>query len=217
MTPRNLVEVHEGCWGYRTQAGVFAPAAPVSFAVAEREIILLSGDNGSGKTTILRGMLGLVERLSGRVDWSIDPGQVGYVPQESVIDRSVPATALDVVRTGLPDAWRGGHDQAQEALDLVGLAHRERALFGSLSGGQRQRVLVARALVGKPKLLVLDEPTVNVDAETAQRIGALLEELRGRGPGMIITSHVRDWITATRDVLLRPSAPAQDEQEAPRV
>lgn len=208
MTAAPLVSVKEGRWGYRTPAGFFSPAAAVSFEVAEREIILLSGDNGSGKTTILRGMLGLVDQLSGQVDWSIDRQRVGYVPQESVIDRSVPATALDVVRTGAPNTWRGGDATALEALEQVGLADRPRVLFGSLSGGQRQRVLVARALLGKPKLLVLDEPTVNVDAETAQRIGRLLEELRESGPGMIITSHVRDWVQASRDVELQRSAEA---------
>ena len=208
MTAAPLVSVKEGRWGYRTPAGFRSPAAAVSFAVAEREIILLSGDNGSGKTTILRGMLGLVDRLSGQVDWSIDRRLVGYVPQESVIDRSVPATALDVVRTGAPNTWRGGNEEALGALDLVGLADRPRVLYGSLSGGQRQRVLVARALLGKPKLLILDEPTVNVDAETAQRIGRLLGELREHGPGMIITSHVRDWVSASREVVLQRSAEA---------
>jgi ABC-type Mn2+/Zn2+ transport system ATPase subunit len=82
----------------------------------------------------------------------------------------------------------------------VGLEERQQLLFGSLSGGQRQRVLVARALIGNPKLLILDEPTVNVDADTAMHIGRLLEKLRQDGPGMVITSHVHDWITATHEV-----------------
>lgn len=208
--PAPLLAVVDGVWGYRTAAGVMAPAAPVSFHVAEREIVLLSGDNGSGKTTILRGMLGLVENLGGTVAWGIDRRDVGYVPQESVLDRSVPATALDVVRSGAPGDWRGGRAGALAALDQVGLADRPDVRFGSLSGGQRQRVLVARALLGRPRMLVLDEPTVNVDAETAARIGQLLDDLRGQGPGMVITSHVHDWITATREVPVQ--ATSREEQ-----
>ncbi len=201
MTPDTpLLTVTNSVWGYRTSAGWLLPAAPVSFQVRAREAILLSGDNGSGKTTILRGILGLVPKRAGSVEWHIARSEVGYVPQENVIDRSVPATALDIVRTGLPLHWRRAKEAAQAALEQVGLAERQDLLFGSLSGGQRQRVLVARALIGDPKLLILDEPTVNVDAETALHIGRLLEKLRQSGPGMVITSHIRDWITATREV-----------------
>lgn len=204
---RKLLEVEQGLWGYQISSGPLTPACPVSFSVSEKEIVLLSGDNGSGKTTILRGILDMVESMGGQVHWSIDRREVGYVPQESVLDRSVPATALDVVRTGSPNNWRSGKTDALAALAKVGLEQRSDVSYGSLSGGQRQRVLVARALLDDPKLLILDEPTVNVDAETAQRIGQLLEEIRQQGPGMIITSHIRNWVTATRVVDVR----AQDK------
>lgn len=195
-----LMKVTDGVWGYRTPSGWFLPAKPVSFAVAEGEIVMLSGDNGSGKTTILRGLLGLTDKESGQVQWDVSREKVGYVPQESVIDGSVPASALDVVRTGQPMDWGSSKERACRAMAQVGIEDLRGSLFGSLSGGQRQRVLVARALIGSPSLLVLDEPTVNVDSETAVQIGVLLEELRQNGLGMIITSHVRDWLQTTRVV-----------------
>ncbi|PIE75579.1 ABC transporter [bacterium DOLJORAL78_65_58] len=176
------------------------PADPVSFDVDRGDIVMLAGDNGSGKTTILRGILDLNDRRGGQVIWGVPREKVGYVPQESVIDGSVPARALDVVRTGQPLDWGASRERALEALDQVGLRARADVLFGSLSGGQRQRVLVARALVGGPCLLVLDEPTVNVDAETADQIGSLLENLRSGGLGMVITSHVKDWVRTSRVV-----------------
>lgn len=200
----NLMNVTDGIWGYRSSGGWFLPAEPVSFTVAEGEIVMLAGDNGSGKTTILRGILGLTDQFSGDVQWDVSREKVGYVPQESVIDGSVPATALDVVRTGEPLDWGGSEERACRALAQVGMEEMCGYLYGSLSGGQRQRVLVARALIGSPSLLVLDEPTVNVDAETAAQIGLLLEELRHDGLGMVITSHVKNWLQTTRIVTVLP-------------
>ncbi len=196
----SLLQVKDGLWGYRSGGSWFLPAEAVSFSVARGETVMLAGDNGSGKTTILRGILGLTEKQSGTVEWNVAREEVGYVPQESVIDGSVPATALDVVRTGQPMDWGGSEERACRALAQVGIEEMRGMLFGSLSGGQRQRVLVARALIGSPSLLVLDEPTVNVDSETAAQIGVLLEELRHDGLGMVITSHVRDWLQPTRIV-----------------
>ncbi len=203
-TTHPLLAVTDGLWGYRQGSGWFLPAEPVSFEVSIGEIVMLAGDNGAGKTTILRGILGLTYQRAGQVNWGVSRNEVGYVPQESVIDGSVPATALDVVRTGQPMDWGSSAGRAIQALEQVGLTERHDLLFGSLSGGQRQRVLVARALVGAPRLLVLDEPTVNVDAETATQIGHLLEELRHSGLGMVITSHVHDWVRTARVVQVRP-------------
>jgi ABC-type Mn2+/Zn2+ transport system ATPase subunit len=203
-----LLEVNDAEWGYTTGNGLFFPAERVSFEVRPREIVILSGPNGSGKTTILRGLLGLVRKGDGTVRWSIPRSRVSYVPQESAIDRSIPATALDVVRTGNPSAWGRGLDNARGALAHVGIEPLADHHYARLSGGQRQRVLVARAMVGGPKLMLLDEPTINVDSATAVRIGELLTRLCHEDElGMLITSHVKDWVEATREVTVEAKQP----------
>ncbi|UCH82640.1 MAG: ATP-binding cassette domain-containing protein [Candidatus Latescibacterota bacterium] len=196
-----LLEVNDAEWGYSTGSGLFFPAKRVSFHVRPREIVLLTGPNGAGKTTILRGLLGLVRQGSGTIRWSLPRSLVSYVPQESAIDRSIPATALDVVRTGNPTDWGRGVGPARKALAHLGIESLATQHYAWLSGGQRQRVLFARAMVGSPKLLLLDEPTINVDAATADRIGELLTRLCTQDElGMVITSHVKDWVAATREV-----------------
>lgn len=197
-----LLEVDRARWGYPAEGKVFYPAPAVSFAVREGDLVMLTGENGSGKTTLLRGLLGLVGHHEGEVRWHIKRDEVGYIPQESAIDRSLPATVMDIVRTGRPAHWARGREDALRALREVGLADREDRLFSRLSGGQRQRVLVARALTGRPRLLFLDEPTINVDAPSAQRLGRLLGQLAGEGLGILATSHVTGWVPASREVVL---------------
>ncbi len=197
-----LLEVERARWGYPAGREVFYPAPPVSFAVCGGDLVMLTGENGSGKTTLLRGLLGLLDDHEGDVHWHLSREEVGYIPQESAIDHSLPATVLDIVRTGRPRDWAHGRQAALYALEEVGLADRHGAPFSRLSGGQRQRVLVARALTGRPRMLLLDEPTVNVDAPTARRLGELLGRLAAEGLGIVVTSHVTTWIPAAREVAL---------------
>lgn len=197
-----LLEVDRGRWGYPAGREVFYPAPEVSFAVRGGDLVMLTGENGSGKTTLLRGLLNLVEHHKGQVQWHVSHEEVGYIPQESAIDHSLPATVLDIVRTGRPRHWAHGKSDALRALEEVGLADRHGVLFSRISGGQRQRVLVARALTGGPRLLLLDEPTAGVDSPTARRLGELLGRLAAEGLGILVTSHVTDWVPAGREVAL---------------
>lgn len=197
-----LLEVQGGRWGYRCGRGILYPTPAIDLAVQAGELVMLTGPNGSGKTTLLRGLLGLIPHERGVIHRNVSPAEVGYIPQESVIDRSLPATVMDIVRSGHPARWTRGRAAAREALEEVDLADQHAALFSQLSGGQRQRVLIARALTGHPRLLLLDEPTINVDLPTAERIGALLETLAAEGIGLLVTSHVTGWVAAAREITL---------------
>lgn len=147
----------------------------VNLEVEEGAFLAIIGPNGGGKTTLVKLMLGLLRPASGTVSvLGADPAeivpQVGYVPQHAAIEASFPIRVMDVVllglcrtkcqRFGLP---RGQRDQAMEALRMVEMERYAQHRFDELSGGQRQRVLVARAIVARPKLLLFDEPTSNID------------------------------------------------------
>jgi zinc transport system ATP-binding protein len=149
----------------------------VHLNVAQGEFMAVLGPNGGGKTTLIKLVLGLLKPAAGRVRvFGREPGailsEVGYVPQQSLIRPEFPVTVLDIVLTGLSTrgklGWRYAKDQkhtAMEVLDRVGMLGLEGKRFGDLSGGQKQRVLIARALVSGPKLLLLDEPTSNIDPQ----------------------------------------------------
>lgn len=167
----------------------------VSLRLNAGEIVTVLGPNGSGKSTLLRALLGMVPLAEGRV--SRAPGLViGYVPQKLVIDASLPMT----VRRFLSLPARVGDADATAALERVGLpgvAHRQMA---ALSGGQFQRVLLARALLTRPQLLVLDEPTQGLDQPGEAGFYRLIEEVRREtGAGVLMVSHDLHVVMAASD------------------
>jgi zinc transport system ATP-binding protein len=176
----------------------------VSLAVQPGDVLGIIGPNGSGKTTLLRLMLGLavpqegVVRLFGAPPAALrDWRRLGYVPQRTTLDASLPITVREVVGTGLVPTlgiWRRpgnpGRERVREVLELVGMDTLAGARIGALSAGQQQRVLIARALVGDPELLVLDEPTGGIDPRAQTSFYALLRHLnRERGVTLILVSH----------------------------
>ena len=175
-----LLQTKSASFGYSGRTVV----QDVTLEVQPGEFVALVGPNGSGKTTLLRGLLGFVPLLAGRIDRR--PGlRVGYVPQREGLDPLYPLSALDVALLGTfgdVKPWRrsgaAGIARAEAALRVCRADPLARRRFADLSGGQRQRVLIARALAVEPDLLLLDEPTAGVDAETSESIVATLDELR---------------------------------------
>ena len=175
----------------------------VSFAVAPGQFTGLIGPNGAGKTTLLRVILGLTPPTEGRVLLNGSPktrhggGLIGYVPQKLAIDQDMPLRARDVVGLGidgnklgfpLPSASR--RRRITEALEAVGAKSYADARIGELSGGEQQRVLIAHALIGRPRLLLLDEPLANLDLRSEQGIVSVLARLaHEQGIAVLISAH----------------------------
>lgn len=189
----------------------------VSFSIDDREAVCIVGPNGGGKTTLVRLILGLLSPDRGEIRVFGQPPQrarlrAGYMPQHVQHDAQFPVTAMDIVlmgrlgQCGVPEdrrkegrlrrvfrratGWPASADRraALDALDRVGMGDCAARSFASLSGGQRQRVLIARALAAEPVLLLLDEPTSNVDSLVESRLLDLLRELNRRMT-IVMVSH----------------------------
>jgi ABC-type Mn2+/Zn2+ transport system ATPase subunit len=168
----------------------------VDFTVPEGDFLGVVGPNGSGKTTILRALLGTLRPLAGEV--RLAPGlRFGYVPQRDQVDYGFPLKVVDVVMMGRYDRIGLGRrpgasdrEAAYAALEHVGIRDLADRQLASLSGGQRQRALIARALVGQPNVLILDEPTNGMDLVSTTQILGLARELHERDRlTVIMVSH----------------------------
>jgi zinc transport system ATP-binding protein len=182
----------------------------LSMAVAAGDFVAMVGPNGAGKSTIIKLIAGLIQPDCGQVTVAGKPvrealsaGEIGYVPQNFARNTAdFPATVEEIVALGLvrdrarqttKDAVRHIVDHM---LELVGLESVRRHRVGELSGGQQQRVMVARALAGTPRLLLLDEPTSGVDYDTSTKIYELLGQLnRNLGITVVAVSHDVDKVT----------------------
>jgi len=189
--------------------------------------LALVGPNGGGKTTLMRAVVGGCQVLSGRV--SVTASRIGLVPQSADLDLTFPVSAAEVVTMGLIGEAGWGkritadmRRRVSAALERVNLADRASRRFGTLSGGQRQRVLVARALVARPELVMMDEPFNGLDAPSRDIITGLIADLTADGVGVIVSTHdlslARDvcsqaCVLASRLVALGPT----DEVLVPEV
>ena len=189
---------------YRLGETSFDALDDVTLDIARNEYVALTGPSGSGKSTLMN-LLGCLDTPS-RGHYSLDGEAVEGMDDEqlaSIRNRKIGfifqnfylmprLTALDnvaqpLIYRGLSPAQR--RERAADALGRVGLADRVGHRPNELSGGQRQRVAVARALVGKPELLLADEPTGNLDSRTAREIMDLLEQLHAEGQTLIVVTH----------------------------
>ena len=172
----------------------------ITLSLSPGHALALIGPNGSGKTTLMRALLGSAQLISGELSCPLD--FLGYVPQNSDIDLSFPINVRQVVEMGmypktklLRPLSREQKEEVSAALEQIGLADRARERFGTLSGGQRQRVLVARALVAKPRLVLLDEPFNGLDEPNREALLSLISQAKAQGTAFMISTH--DYRVAT--------------------
>ena len=173
-----------------------------SFSIQPGDFVSIVGPNGGGKTTMLKLMLGLLTPKVGTVLLFGEMPQrtrkrVGYTPQFLQVDYCFPVSVFDVVLMGRLQGqagwWKSRYDKtdkivAEQALEIMRLADAKNASFRNLSGGQRQRVLIARALCARPELLLLDEPTSNIDPSSEEILFDILGELN-KQLTIVLVSH----------------------------
>lgn len=199
----------------RYPPGVDALSA-LSFDVAEREMVLVSGHSGAGKSTLLKLIAGIEKASAGAV---LVGGQnlsglprsalpflrrrIGMVFQDQklLFDRSAfENVMLPLSIAGFPPKQAAGRVRA--ALDKVGLASREKALPVMLSGGEQQRLAIARAVVNRPRLLLADEPTAHLDAQTAADVARIFQEFHDVGVTILIATYAHELFPLARRLQL---------------
>ncbi|MDQ0231621.1 metal ABC transporter ATP-binding protein [Metabacillus malikii] len=183
----------------------------ISLSIEEGDFLGLVGPNGSGKTTLLKCILGLLKPQQGEIklfgetiqkfkNWH----EIGFVSQKAnSFNTGFPASVFEVVSSGLTSKLglfklMTKHDKQKvnQAIEAVGLSDFKKRNIGELSGGQQQRAFIARAIVSNPKLLILDEPTVGVDAQTVQNFYEMLKHLNEKlGITLLLVTHDIGTIT----------------------
>lgn len=173
----------------------------VDLAVAERQFVGIVGPSGSGKTTLLRVIAGSMHPLRGVVTRRAGL-RLAYVPQVETINWSFPVTVQECVLMArvrdrrLPWASRAERAAVAELLARLGIEGLAGRHIRELSGGQQQRVFIARALLGEPELLLMDEPTSGVDVRLRHDVLHLLDDLNARGLAIVLTTHDLNGIAA---------------------
>ena len=167
----------------------------VSLTIMEGDFIGIIGPNGGGKTTLLKAVMGLLKPSRGSIEYSLERSEIGYLPQGTQLDYSFPISVREVVASGLdhklltgPKLKKAEKDGVDYALQKAGLESLQKRSIGELSGGEMQRTLLARAIVSKPRLLVLDEPDTYVDNRFEMELYQLLKELN-QSMTILLVSH----------------------------
>jgi len=195
------VELDRVSFGYQPGQRVLED---LDLRIAQGEFVAIAGPNGGGKTTLLRIVLGLERPSDGNALLFGEPAHcfsrrrtLGYLAQRSELGGDAPATVREVVSAGRLAAGglfgplrRRDRELVSEAIERVGLEARADTPVRTLSGGMQQRAFIAKALAAEPSLLVLDEPTTGVDAESQESLAALLDRLHSDlGVTVLYVSH----------------------------
>ena len=192
----------------------------INFIVNEQDFIGIIGPNGGGKTTLVRLLLGMIKPAGGKIEYfnASERNYIGYLPQVSSTDRDFPISVIEVVISGLMSVkGRGFYSRnerklAHEVLEMLGIGKLANKSIGKLSGGQMQRVYLGRAIIARPRLLILDEPNTFVDNKFEHDLYELLRVLNNEMAILMvshdvgtITSYIKTIACVNRNLHYHPS------------
>mgnify|MGYP000873268880 CR=1 FL=1 len=179
----------------------------INLDIYQGDFLLITGPNGGGKTSLLRTILRLQSPTKGQITFfrqgePVSSLDMGYLPQKNSIDSRFPITVEEVMASGLMGNTQKGNTkfdskkEIDEMLDLMGITALRNKPIGVLSGGQLQRSLFGRALISKPEMLILDEPTSYIDRQFGNRMFEILRDLSSNGTTIMMVSHeIEPFIT----------------------
>ena len=178
---KNIIEVKNLSLGYEKKKVI----NNLSFNVEENDFLCVVGENGSGKSTLIKGLLGLLKPMNGKINYfDLKQKNIGYIPQDTSVNKKFPASVYEIVLSGTLNSlgFNSFYKEEQitktkEALKTLKISNLKDKSFADLSGGQRQKVLIARALAATSKLLVLDEPSNNLDYKSKQELYKILKDI----------------------------------------
>jgi len=177
----SLIDVKNVTLGYEKHVVL----SNISFSIEEGDILCIVGPNGSGKSTLIKGILGLIKPMKGKIKFNdLKQEFIGYMPQETKVDANFPASVLEIVLSGTLNTKgllsfynKTDQERALNSLKILNISNLKNKCFCDLSGGQRQKVLLARSLCATKRLLILDEPSNNLDSKSKSDLYETIKDL----------------------------------------
>ena len=201
----NLIRATHLSVGY----GANTVACNINFEVNEGDYLCIIGSNGAGKSTLIKTLLGFIPRTDGLLETSLKENEIGYLPQQTDIQRDFPASVKEIVLSGrLDNSFRPFYTKkdkeiAKANMEKMKIYDLKDRSYKTLSGGQQQRVLLARALCSTKKVLLLDEPVTGLDPDMTKLMYGLIKDLNNEGISIIMISHDLDATTEYASHILR--------------
>jgi zinc transport system ATP-binding protein len=192
-----IIEINNLTLGYEKHKVI----NKINFDLFDNDFLCVVGENGSGKSTLIKGLLGIIKPMSGKIKFNdLKQNEIGYIPQDTSVDKHFPASVFEIVLSGtlnkvnfLSFYKKEQKEKAIEALKKLKISNLKDKSFSSLSGGQRQKVLIARALCATSKLLILDEPSNNLDYESRIELYDILKDInKDNNIAIIMITHDLD-------------------------
>lgn len=181
----------------------------ISGEFASGRITAIIGANGAGKSTLMSSIMGELPPISGRIQCNVPRERCAWLPQQLVLDLSFPMSVEELIMTGCwptHGAFRGYcsrcYGRGRDIMDRLGISHLAHRPLGELSGGQRQRALLGRTLMQDARLLILDEPFSNVDANTVEVLTRVLRDMASENVTILVVLHDQQQLAELADEVL---------------